>query len=250
MKCSFGISNFLEKISESQSESEVTQSCPTLCDPVDCSPPGSSVHRILQARILEWVAISFSMKRSLVFPILLFSSIFLHWPLRKAFLSLLAILWNSALKWVYLSLSTLSLAPPVFSSTCKAASGNHFAFLYFFFLRMVLIPVSWQSQKPQSIVLQALSLSDLILWIYLSLPLYNCKGLDLGHTWWSSGFCHFLQFKPKFGNKEFMIWATVTSWSYFCWLYRASPSWLQRIQSIWFWYWPSGDVLVYSLLRK
>ena len=41
-------------------ESEVTQSCPTLCDPVDCSPPGSSVHGILQARILEWVAISFS----------------------------------------------------------------------------------------------------------------------------------------------------------------------------------------------
>ena len=36
------------------------QSCPTLCDPVDCSPPGSSVPGILQARILEWVAISFS----------------------------------------------------------------------------------------------------------------------------------------------------------------------------------------------
>ena len=35
----------------------VTQSCPTLCDPVDCSPPGSSVHGILQARILEWVAV-------------------------------------------------------------------------------------------------------------------------------------------------------------------------------------------------
>ena len=34
----------------------VTQSCPTLCDPMDCSPSGSSVHRILQARILEWVA--------------------------------------------------------------------------------------------------------------------------------------------------------------------------------------------------
>ena len=40
-----------------ESESEVAQSCPTLCDPVDCSPPGSSVHGILQARILEWVAI-------------------------------------------------------------------------------------------------------------------------------------------------------------------------------------------------
>ena len=38
----------------------VTQSCPTLCDPVDCSPSGSSVHGILQAVILEWVAIPFS----------------------------------------------------------------------------------------------------------------------------------------------------------------------------------------------
>ena len=42
------------------SESEVTQSCLTLCDPVDCSLPGSSIHGILQARILEWVVISFS----------------------------------------------------------------------------------------------------------------------------------------------------------------------------------------------
>ena len=40
--------------------SEVAQSCLTLCNPVDGSPPGSSVHGILQARILEWVAISFS----------------------------------------------------------------------------------------------------------------------------------------------------------------------------------------------
>ena len=38
----------------------VTQSCPTLWDPLDCSPPGASVHGILHARILEWVAISFS----------------------------------------------------------------------------------------------------------------------------------------------------------------------------------------------
>ena len=40
--------------------SEVAQSCPTLCYPMDCSPPGSSIHGIFQARILEWVAISFS----------------------------------------------------------------------------------------------------------------------------------------------------------------------------------------------
>ena len=37
----------------------VTQSCSTFCDPMDCSPPDSSVHRILQTKILEWVAISF-----------------------------------------------------------------------------------------------------------------------------------------------------------------------------------------------
>ena len=41
-------------------DSEVAQSCLTLCDPVDCSPPGSSVHGSLQARILEWVAISYN----------------------------------------------------------------------------------------------------------------------------------------------------------------------------------------------
>ena len=43
-----------------ESESEVAQSCLTLCDPMHCSLPGSSIHEILQARILEWVAISFS----------------------------------------------------------------------------------------------------------------------------------------------------------------------------------------------
>ena len=43
-----------------KSDSEVTQSCLTLSDPVDCSLPGSSVHGIFQARVMEWVAIAFS----------------------------------------------------------------------------------------------------------------------------------------------------------------------------------------------
>ena len=43
-----------------KSESEVAQSCPTLRDPMDCSLPGSSIHGIFQARVLEWVAIAFS----------------------------------------------------------------------------------------------------------------------------------------------------------------------------------------------
>ena len=38
----------------------VLESCLTLCDPMDCNPPGSSIHGIFQAKILEWVAISFS----------------------------------------------------------------------------------------------------------------------------------------------------------------------------------------------
>ena len=42
-----------------ESESEVAQSCPTLSDPMDCSPPGSSAHGILQARVLEWGAIAY-----------------------------------------------------------------------------------------------------------------------------------------------------------------------------------------------
>ena len=45
-----------------ESESEVAQSCPTLSDYMDCSLPGTSVHGILQARVLDWVAISFSNK--------------------------------------------------------------------------------------------------------------------------------------------------------------------------------------------
>ena len=43
-----------------KSESEVAQSCPTLWDPMGCSPPHSSIHGISQARVLEWIAISFS----------------------------------------------------------------------------------------------------------------------------------------------------------------------------------------------
>ena len=93
--------------------------------------------------ILAWNAPLISpilLKRSLVFPILLFSSSYLHCSLKKAFLSLLAILWNSAFSWVYLSLSPcLSL---LFSATCKVSLDNHFALLHFFFFGMVLVSAS------------------------------------------------------------------------------------------------------------
>ena len=52
--------HFLLQCMQVKSESEVAQLCPTLSDPMDCSPPGSSVHGIFQARVLEWGAIAFS----------------------------------------------------------------------------------------------------------------------------------------------------------------------------------------------
>ena len=52
--------HFLLPCMKVKSESKVAQLCPTLSDPMDCSPPGSSAHGIFQARVLEWDAIAFS----------------------------------------------------------------------------------------------------------------------------------------------------------------------------------------------
>ena len=69
-------------------------------------------------------------------------------------------------------------------------------------------------------------------WIEEPGRLQSMRSQRVGHDWsdsvcmyeWLSGFPYFLQFKSEFGNKEFMIWAKVSSWSCFCWLYRTSPS--------------------------
>ena len=52
--------HFLLQCMKVKGENEVAQSCPTLSNPMDCGPPGSSVHGIFQARVLEWGAIAFS----------------------------------------------------------------------------------------------------------------------------------------------------------------------------------------------
>ena len=90
------------------------------------------------------------LKRSLVFPILLFSCISLHCWLRKVFLPLFAILWNSAFRRVFLSFSPLPFAS-LFSVIGKASLDNHFAFLHFFFLGMVLITASCTMLQTSSI---------------------------------------------------------------------------------------------------
>ena len=80
------------------------------------------------------------LKRSLVLPVLLFSSVSSHWSLRKAFLSLLAILWNSVFKCGYIFLFLLHFSS--FHSYFKGLLRSHFAFLHFLFLGRVSIPVS------------------------------------------------------------------------------------------------------------
>ena len=99
------------------------------------------------------------LKRSLVFLILSFSSISLHWSLRKAFLSLLAILWNSVFISGYLSYSPLRFASLLFKAICKASSDSPFIFLHFFFLGMVLIPASCiMSSIPCTLFVQCTNL--------------------------------------------------------------------------------------------
>ena len=67
--------HFLLQCMKVKRESEVTQSCSTLCDPMDCSLPGSSVHGIFQKRVLEWVAIAFSKKKKKVWHLQPISSV-------------------------------------------------------------------------------------------------------------------------------------------------------------------------------
>ena len=208
MKCSLGFCNFLEEISAAAAAAATSlQSCLTLWDPIDGSPPGSAIPGILQARTLEWVDISFSNVwkwkvkvkplnhvqllatpctaayqapssmgfsrqeywSGLTLPspeeisspsLLLFSSISLCWSRRKA-LSLLAILWNSAFKWKYLSFSPLLFASLHFTAVCNAYSDNHFAILHFFSMGMVLIPLSC-TMPPIYIHSSSGSVSDLV----------------------------------------------------------------------------------------
>ena len=79
--------------------------------------------------------------RSLVFPVLLFSCISLHWSLRKVFLSLLAVVWNSAFRWVYLSFSPLPFVSCLFSLFVRRPQTTILS-LHFFLLGMFLITAS------------------------------------------------------------------------------------------------------------
>ena len=79
--------HFLLQCVKVKSESEVAQSCPTLGNPMDCSIPGSSIHGIFQARVLEWVAIAFS--------------IFIFYPMLTGCLKQLSWFYNEFMPMMY-----------------------------------------------------------------------------------------------------------------------------------------------------
>ena len=184
----------------------VAQSCLTLCDPMNCSTPGLPVTNSRSSHSLRLMSIESVMPSShlilchpllfllpippsiRVFSILLFSSVSLQWSLRKAFLSLLAIFWHSAFKWVYLSFFPLPFVSLLFTAICKASSDNHFTFLHFFFLGMVLILLPVQCHELPSIVLQVLCLSDLVPWIYFHFQLIILRDLICILPEWSRSF--------------------------------------------------------------
>ena len=171
MKCSLGISNFLREISAA---AKSLQLYPTLYDPIDGSPPGSPVPGILQARILEWVAISFSsLSHSIVF--LYFFALITEGGFLISPCYSLEFCIQMGISFLFFSLlfSQLFVRPPQTAlllfciSFSWAWSGS-------------LSPV--QYHEPLFIVHQALCLSDLAPLIYFSLPLHSPKGFDLGHT--------------------------------------------------------------------
>jgi len=100
--------------------------CPLLCP---------SLHEMFPQYLLIF------MRRCLVFLFYCFP-FSLHCSLKKAFLSLLAILRNSEFRWICLPFSPLPFTSLLFSTLCKASSDNHFAFLHFFFLGIVFITTS------------------------------------------------------------------------------------------------------------
>ena len=121
------------------------------------------------------------LRRSLVFPFLLFSSIFLHWSLRKAFLSPLAIFWTLHSD-AYIFPFLLCLSCLLFSQLfVRPPQTIIFPFCISFILDSHDHCLPYNVMNP--VHSSSGALSDLIPWICLSLPLYNCKGFDLVHTW-------------------------------------------------------------------
>ena len=116
--------HFLLQCMKVKSESKVSQSCPTLSGPMDCSLPGSSIHGIFQARVLEWVAIAFSDRGNLFphrsggwkFKIKVLAGWFFWgvspWRQPPSITGVVAV-WSSSYAWFFVSLWTVTHQVPL-----------------------------------------------------------------------------------------------------------------------------------------
>ena len=146
------------------------------------------------------------LQRSLVFPILLVSFISLYCSYKKAFTSLLAIFWNSAFRWIYFFLSPLPFTSFLFSGICRASSGNHFAFLHFCFMAMVLISASYTTSGTSVHSSSGtLSIRPNPLNVFVTSTVFILRDL-IGHSWMA------LWFSPTFLNLS-LNFAIRSSWS-------------------------------------
>ena len=137
------------------------------------------------ARNVPLVSLIF-LKRSLVFPILLFSSISLHWSLRKAFLSLLAILWNSPFKWV-VSWSLKNIKEALYSSTCiripchclklMLCNWGRFTGGWDFILKISSLSLTFPS-FTHCVTCLHLSLLRFLRSLKIKFLMFACKGID------------------------------------------------------------------------
>ena len=110
--------HFLLQCRKVKSESEVAQLCPTRSDPMDCSPPGSSVHGIFQARVLEWGAIAFSLPPLSLLKYHLHEAYPDHWPLSSPQKSLILL--------IHLNVSFISIVVSLPPLECKLHVGKDF----------------------------------------------------------------------------------------------------------------------------
>ena len=160
---------------------------------------------------------SIFLKRSLVFPLLLFSSSFMHCSLKKAFLLLHAVLWKSAFSWIYLSLSPLLIASLLSLVICKASSNNHFVFLLFFFFGWFCSLPLVQYYRPPFIVLQAHCLQVWIPWICSLPPLHIHRAFDLSCTWLA---CILLWEADDLGHSQLQVLFLLTVYSFSIFSYK------------------------------
>ena len=147
---------------------------------------------------------------------------------------------NSAFRWFHLSFSPLPFTSPLSQLFVRPPQTTTLPFCISFSWEWFWSLPPVQCYEPPSTVLQALSIR--------SNPLNVChihciiiKDLIQVIPEWLSVFAYFLQYKSEFYNKDFVIWTTVSFQSYFSDCIELLQFQLQRMQSIWFWYWASSD---------